>query len=599
MTSRSIRALATTGILVAAGACSTSDRTPQLSTDATALRVRVIADTILAHLFDQVPELNTYYGIPGGRHDRLSDNSLPALARDNALADSSLADLRALNGDTLLGRPEWTLYGSARELLESDRATRVCRRELWSVDQMGGWQIGVAYLATIQPVGTDSLRAQALVRFGTLPAYIETEIVNLREGIRLGYTAPKGAVRLVIEQVNKLLAAPPTESEFYSPAARDSAPAFDAAFLALVTDQINPALTRYRDFLRDSYLAAAREVFAVSAIPNGVACYRAMARAYSTLDVPPDSVHRLGLQQMALIEQEMQVIAERSFGTSDVPGLLRALKSDPKYMFRTRQEIIAYSQAAVDRAKKAMPSWFGILPRADVVIEPYPAFREASASGSYEGAAEDGSRPGVFRISTYKPNTRSRSGPQAVAFHETIPGHHLQGTIALEHAGAIHPLLRYVGNSGYSEGWALYSERLADEMGLYSSDLDRIGMLSEQAYRAARLVIDPALHTMGWTRQQAIAYLASHTTAPQDEAVSEIDRYIIWPGQATSYMLGMLEIKRIRASAESALGPKFDIRAFHDLVLEDGAVPIPMLGAKVGRWVAQGGPAPPSPNSSN
>lgn len=592
MTGTSIRAHAAVGFLLAACACSASDRpTPPPSGDVAAVRVRTIADTVLARMFKDSPESYTYLGIPGARHDGSYDNTLAALARREIRDDSTLAQLRSIDGDSLLGRPEWALYGTMREGLESGVATRVCQSELWSVDQMGGWQIGRAYLATIQPVGTDSLRAQALTRWGQFAGYIDTEILNLKEGLRQGYTAPKGTVRLVVGQVDRLLAVPPTQSEFYSPAARDSNPAFAAAFAALVSAEINPALTRYRDFLQDTYLPAAREAFAVSAIPNGEACYRATARAYSTLDVSPDSVHRLGLQQMALIEAEMVVIAERSFGTSDVPGLLRQLKSDPKYMFRSRKEIIAYSQAALGRAQQAMPAWFGILPKADVVIEPYPAFREASAVGSYESPAEDGSRPGVFRISTYQPENRSRSGPQAVAFHETIPGHHLQGTIALEHAGAVHPLMRYMGNSGYSEGWALYSERLADEMGLYSSDLDRMGMLSEQAWRAARLVIDPGLHTMGWTREQSIEYLASHTTALQDEAVSEIDRYIIWPGQATSYMLGMLEISRFRAEAESALGPRFDIKAFHDRVLEDGAVPIPMLGTKISRWIAdqQGG----------
>ena len=587
MMGNSIRAHAAVGFLLAACACSASDRrTPPPSGDVAVVRVRTIADTILARIFEDNPESYTYLGIPEARHDGSSDNTLPALARRQVRDDSTLAQLRAIDGDSLLGRPEWALYGTMREGLESGEATRVCRSELWNVDQMGGWQVGRAYLATIQPVGTDSLRAQALARWEKFPGYIDTEIVNLQEGMKLGYTASKGTVRLVIGQLDRLLAVPPTESEFYSPAARDSNPAFASAFLALVTNQINPALTRYRDFLRDTYLAAAREAFAVSAIPNGAACYRAMARAYSTLDVPPDSVHRLGLQQMALIEAEMQVVAERSFGTSDVPALLHQLKTDPKYMFKTRAEIMAFSQDAVDRARAAMPLWFGVLPKAEVTIEPVPTFRETSAVGEYNPAAEDGSRPGVFFISTYHPEQRSRAGPQAVAFHETIPGHHLQIAIARERQGQNHPLMRYMGNSGFSEGWALYSERLADEMGLYSSDLDRMGMLSEQAWRAARLVIDPALHTMDWTREQSIAYLASHTTALQDEAVSEIDRYIIWPGQATSYMLGMLEIRRLRTEAESALGPRFDIRAFHDRVLEDGAVPIPMLDTKIRRWIA-------------
>lgn len=584
------------GALLLFCACSGRDRTPPpLSGEASAALVRAIADSALAAIFSRYPESKTYIGIAGATHDGLHDNSIATMRRHEAEDDRWLAELAPVVGDSLLGRPEWALYGSLKEMFEAGVQNRVCRDELWAVDQMGGWQTTLPYLASIQPVGSDSLRGQALVRWRQVPRYVDVEIESLREGLRLGYSAPKGTVRLVIGQLDRLLAPPPDSSEFYSPAARDSSPAFAAAFRALVADSINPALARYRDFLRDTYLPAARETFAISALPNGAACYRASVRAWSTVDISPDSLYNLGLAQMALIEREMQVIAERSFGTSDVPGLLRQFKTDPRYMFTTRAEIMAYSRDAVDRAWAVMPQWFGVLPKAKVTIEPVPSFRETSAVGEYASAAEDGSRPGTFFISTYHPEQRSRAGPQAVAFHETIPGHHLQITIAREQQGENHQLMRYLGNSGFSEGWGLYAERLADEMGLYSSDLDRMGMLSEQAWRAARLVIDPGLHTKGWTREQAIDYLASHTTVIQGEAASEIDRYITWPGQATSYMLGMLEIRRLRTQAESTLGPRFDIRAFHDQVLQDGAVPLPLLQTRINRWVAAERSREPSP----
>jgi uncharacterized protein (DUF885 family) len=299
--------------------------------------------------------------------------------------------------------------------------------------------------------------------------------------------------------------------------------------------------------------------------------------------VPPNDVHALGLRMIDSLNAEMQTIAERSFQTSDVPKLLQQLRTDPKYLFKSRAELIAYSQAALARAKAAAPTWFGLLPKADVVIEPYPKFREKSGPNEYNPPAEDGSRPGIFFISAYQAEKKSRSGPEAVAFHETIPGHHLQGAIALERK-EIHPIGRYISNSGYTEGWALYSELLADEMGLYSSDLDRLGMLSEQAWRASRLVVDPGMHALGWDRQRAIDYMLGHTTAAPDEAAAEIDRYIIWPGQATAYMIGMLEISRMRDEAQQAMRSKFDIKAFHDRVLEDGAVPLTFLREKIARW---------------
>ena len=405
----------------------------------------------------------------------------------------------------------------------------------------------------------------------------------MREGLERGYSAPKANVRLVIDQMQSLISTPVHESPFDSPAVRDKTTAFARDVDALVGDRINPAFTRYRDFLEHEYLPAARDAIAISANPNGAACYAAAIRFHSSMTMPPKDVHALGLRVIDSLNAEMTTIAERSFRTSDVPKLLQQLRTDPKYLFKSRAELIAYSQAALARAKTAAPKWFGLLPKADVVVEPYPKFREKSGPNEYNPPAEDGSRPGIFFISAYQAEKKSRSSPEAVAFHETIPGHHLQGAIALERK-EIHPIGRYISNSGYTEGWALYSELLADEMGLYSSDLDRLGMLSEQAWRASRLVVDPGMHALGWDRQRAIDYMLAHTTAAPDEAAAEIDRYIIWPGQATAYMIGMLEISRMRDEVQQAMRSRFDIKAFHDRVLEDGAVPLTFLREKIARW---------------
>jgi uncharacterized protein (DUF885 family) len=294
-------------------------------------------------------------------------------------------------------------------------------------------------------------------------------------------------------------------------------------------------------------------------------------------------VHETGEHEVEKLMGEMQEIAIRSFHTSDVPALLQKLRTDRQFMFKDRADLISYSQAALARAKTAVPDWFGLVPKADVRIEPYPKFREKNGSSEYNPPAEDGSRSALFYINAYEAEKKSRAPAQSTAFHETIPGHHLQGAIALERKD-IHPIGRYIINSGFVEGWALYAERLADEMKLYSSDLDRIGMLSEQNFRASRLVVDTGIHTMGWTRQQAIDYMLAHTAESADDIAAEVDRYIIWPGQATSYMLGMLEIRDAREEAQHEMGAKFDIKAFHDRVLEDGAVPITFLSSKIKSW---------------
>jgi len=448
---------------------------------------------------------------------------------------------------------------------------------------VNGWQVQDGYLVTIQPVGSDEARKDALARWASLPKYIDTEIGNLREGLRAGYSAPKGNVRLVIDQMNTLVATPPAESPFDSPSVRDKTPDFQKPFDLLVREQITPAFVRYRDFLEREYLPAARDAVAVAANPNGAACYEAAVRSFSSLAVPAKQVHSTGLEQVARLDAEMKAIAERSFGTGDVPKVLERVRTDKRYLFKNRDELIAYSQAALARSKAAMRDWFGLVPKADVVIQPYPKFREKSGPNEYNPPAEDGSRPAVFFINAYQAETKSRAPAESTAFHETIPGHHLQGAIALERK-EIHPIGRYLGNAGYQEGWALYTERLADEMHLYSGDLDRLGMLSSQALRAARLVVDSGLHALGWTRQQAIDFMLAHTAEPKDDIVSEVDRYIIYPGQATAYMLGQLEISKTREAAKQAMGQRFDIKAFHDRVLEDGAVPVSYLSTKIRAW---------------
>jgi uncharacterized protein (DUF885 family) len=294
-------------------------------------------------------------------------------------------------------------------------------------------------------------------------------------------------------------------------------------------------------------------------------------------------VHATGLRQVERLDAEMKAIGQRAFDTTDVPKLLQQMRTDKRYLFKSRDDLIGYSQAALARAKAAMPGWFGLLPKADVVIQPYPKFREKSGPNEYNPPAEDGSRPAVFFINAYQAETKSRAGAESTAFHETIPGHHMQIAIALERT-EIHPIGRYLGNSGYTEGWALYTERLADEMKLFSGDVDRLGMLSSQALRAARLVVDSGIHALGWTRQQAIDFMLAHTAEPNDDVVSEVDRYIIYPGQATAYMLGQLEIRGAREEAQRAMGQRFDIKSFHDRVLEDGAVPVSFLHAKIRRW---------------
>lgn len=576
------RALIVAAVCLGVAACRSSSSPTAEPPDGDA-RVRALADAFVAAYLERFPETVTYLGLSTGSHAALTDNSMPAFAAWRRREDVWRAGLAAIDPATVREPASRATAAILRETLDGAIGVRPCVYELWNVSQMQGWHVQLAYLMTVQPVGTAHARQEALARWSALPKYIETEIVNLREGTRRSYTAPKPIVRIVIEQVRALVATPPEASPLRSPALRDGDPAFSAAFSALVDDRIVPAANRYADFLEQEYLASAREDMAVAANLDGPRCYQGSIRYWSTVAKSPSEVHEIGRREMDRLMAEMQEIGRRSFGTAEVGELMRRLRTERQFLFRSRDELLAYSRAALERARAAAPRYFGRLPNADVRLEPYPAFRERNAPNEYNPPSEDGTRPGLFYVSAYQAERRSRADVEATAFHETIPGHHLQVALGLENT-ANHPIARYIQNSGFTEGWGLYAERLADEMGLYSSDLDRLGMLSAQALRASRLVVDTGLHALGWTRERAIDYMATTSAQPREAIAAEVDRYVILPGQATAYMLGRLEIEAARAEAEEARGAAFDLRTFHDQVLADGAVPLAFLRDKIRAW---------------
>ena len=558
----------------------------QTNTDSTATRVRQLADSYLTAYFERHPDEATLDGVASGPHDRLPDNTPAAITRWQEREDAWLDQLGHINPRRLEGRPEAIAYGVMRDAIEGSVATRVCRFELWSVAHTGGgWLSTVTSLATLQGVGTDQARRQTLARWRAVPAYVATEMANHREGLRRGYTAPRHNVEIALKEIDTLLATPVASSPLYDPARRDSTPEFVAELGQVIEQQILPAMRQYRDFLAAEYLDKARQEIGVYANPHGLDCYRASIRAVTGLTLSPDSVHRIGLVAVDQLENAMQLIATRAFGTSDVSRLLERLRGDTAYAFRTRDEMLAGARDAVARARSAIPKYFGRLPRAPVVVEPYPAFRERQSVGEWNPSAEDGSRPGIYYLSTYDPRHKSRADLEALSFHETIPGHHLQGTIALERGDSIPAIARYFWSPGMGEGWAEYAEQLADEMGLYSSDTARFGMLADITLSATLLVVDTGIHAFGWSREEAIDYIRQHTHVPLLRAEVGVDRYPVWPAQGLSYGLGRLEIRRLRAMAYQRLGKRFDIRAFHDRVLENGAVPLPMLRAAIEQWI--------------
>jgi len=559
----------------------------QVNTDSLAVQVRGLADSYLTAYFEQHPDEATLDGVANIRHERLPDNSPDALARWQEREDTWLAALKHINPSRIAGRPEFVAYGIMRDAIEGSVATRVCRYELWSVAHAGGgWLATITSLAALQGVGTDDARRQVLARWHAIPAYIATETANHREGLRRGYTAPRRNVQIALNEIDTLLATPIDQSPLYDPARRDSTQGFGTELAQLIDHEIIPAMRSYRDFLANEYLEHARTEIGVFANPHGSDCYRASIRATTGLALTADSIHAIGLVVVDQLEGRMRAIAMHSFGTSDVSRLLERLRTDTAFTFRTRDEMLNTARGALARARAAIPRWFGRLPRAPVVVEPYPAFRERQSVGEWNPPAEDGSRPGIYYLSTYDPRHKSRADLEPLSFHETIPGHHLQGTIALERGDTIPRIARYFWSAGMGEGWGEYAEELADEMGLYSSDTARFGMLADITLSATLLVVDTGIHAFGWTREQSIDYIREHTHVPLLRAEVGVDRYPVWPAQGLSYGLGRLEIWRLRHVAQQTLHERFDIRVFHDHVLENGAVPLPLLRASIERWLA-------------
>jgi len=587
-------------------------------------------------------------------HGKLADNSLEGSEAQAEEMRDLLARAESIARDDLGPRDRVTLrllQDSWRiDLAQHDSGIDVAS---WSLDARGGPQVDFLTLAEDQPVATTTERAQLLERWQRMPTSIDRCAANLRRGLAVGRVASQKAVLQVIAQLDSLLATPNEESPLVKPALRGGAfvepiagdrdfsvlgsrhgvraeairvlnefmatrgrgersrivvPAKDdplppaergrflAAVLQVTQDSIRPAFERYREVLRDEVLPRARDDDhpGLLALPGGAEHYRLCIRRETSLELTPEEVHEFGLAEVAKVRDEIAALGLKVLGTARMTEIQAKLRNSPEMHFSTAGEIVAKAESTLARARAAIPAKFGILPKARCEIAVIPAHEAPLTTiAYYRQPSADRSRPGRYYVNTYAPATRTRYEAEALAFHEAIPGHHLQIAIAQELEGL--PLIRrHDGNNAYVEGWALYTERLCDEMGLYSSDVDRLGMLSFDAWRACRLVVDTGLHAMGWSRQKAIDYMIENTLLAENNVENEVDRYIGNPGQALGYKIGQREMFDLRAKAMAALGDRFDIREFHDRVLGLGAVTLAVLREEIAEWMASV-PAAPAP----
>ncbi|MEA2000483.1 MAG: DUF885 domain-containing protein [Actinomycetota bacterium] len=409
---------------------------------------------------------------------------------------------------------------------------------------------------------------------------------RLRSGVANQRTPVAGTVEKTIAQIDEHLSADPASSIFMNlrtPGAftEDEAAAWRRRLADVVRDEIFPAYQRHRDFLAEHVLPASRseEKPGICWLEGGDEWYRRAIKHHTSVDLTADEIHEIGLEQIRNLGEEYRELGSEVLGTDDLQEIFSRLRNDPELRFDTGPEVREASEVALAKAKAAMGDWFGRLPKADCFVQETPSGPVAF----YFPPATDGSRPGTFFVNTSEPTSWGRYEMEAIAYHEGIPGHHLQLAIAQELEN-VPEFRKHAPVTAYAEGWGLYTERLADEMGLYSGPLERMGMLSADSMRAGRLVVDTGLHAKGWTRQQAIDFFADNSPMSLGMIEPEVDRYISMPGQALAYMIGRLEIVRMRREAEDAMGERFDIKGFHDTVLSSGLVPLGTLDRMVKEW---------------
>ena len=423
-------------------------------------------------------------------------------------------------------------------------------------------------------------------KFHGIAALFRSTADRHREGLARSRTPAEFATRQTIAQLDAWLSAPLETDpllDLSEPVGIADRDAWLAGLRTVVGTEIRPAMTAFRNLLRDEILPAARpdEQCGLTWLPDGDEAYARMVRFYTTLPLSPAEIHEIGLGQVASLADEYRALGPQVTGSADLIRIFDALRDDPALHHTNGADVVSASKTALAKAKAAMGGWFGILPTADCDVE-------STSNGGlayYFPPARDGTRSGVFFMNTSEPTDWGRFQIEATAYHEGIPGHHLQLAIAGE-LEDVPEFRKTAFIAAYGEGWGLYTERLADEMGLYGSALDRMGMLAADSMRACRLVVDTGMHAFGWSRRKAIEYMTENSPMRASHVESEIDRYAVAPGQALAYMIGRLEIQRIRAYAEARLGSRFDIRAFHDTVLGSGLMPLPTLDRLVRDWVA-------------
>ncbi|MEE8201934.1 MAG: DUF885 domain-containing protein [Candidatus Acidoferrales bacterium] len=577
--------------LAAAGLLAVWVLTPLAAEEDAAAQLHALFEEEWEYFLEENPEVASLLG-DRRWNERWSDMSLEAGERRHRHRRQVLERLDAIDTAALseADKLNYTLFRKNYELAVE---AHPYRWSLLAVNQRGGIQTRNE-LADALRFATVKDYQDWIARLRGFPTLMDQTIALLREGIRVGMVHPKVIMERVPAQIAAQIVEDPADSLFFQPFQRfpERIPAAEQERLAAearqaIAEHILPAFRRFQEFFTNEYLPACTDRVGAWQLPRGRELYAFRARQFTTTDLTPEEIHQIGLREVRRLRGEMETIIEEVGFEGSFQEFLEFLRSDPQFYYDDPEELLEGYRAIAKQLDPTLVRLFGKLPRIPYGVEPIPEhIAPDTTTAYYRRPAADGSRAGTYFVNLYRPEVRPKYEMEVLSIHEAVPGHHLQIALMME-LEDLPKFRRFGGYTAFTEGWGLYSESLGEELGFYQDPYSKFGQLTYEMWRAVRLVVDTGMHSMGWTRQQAIDFFLENAAKSEHDIVNEIDRYIAWPGQALAYKIGEMKIKELRARAERELGERFDIRAFHDTVLGSGAVPLDVLEAIVEDWIAR------------
>lgn len=551
-------------------------------------RLAAFIDAHWHYQMTEFPDWATWVGYPG-QDDRWTDYSLEAIHARHRVDAEMLDVIRSFDRDALTPEEQLNLDLLNHHLSIANEQNRF-PMHLLAINQMGGVHQSAPMVLNMMPTQTRAQYDNLLARLEALPVWVGQVFALLQEGLEQGITTPRITLRDVPDQILNLVPEAAAESPLMQAFSRiperlDNRDAIRAQATTLYDDSVRPAFLALHAFLVNEYIPNARQSIACREHPNGQAWYETQVDYYTTTDLTAQEIHDIGHAEVKRIRAEMDAVIESTGFEGTFEAFLEFLRTDEQFYFENGRELIREYRDISKRADAEMPRLFGRLPRLSYGVRPIPSFSAPSQTTAYyQPGSPAAGRPGYFYANTYNLSARPRYEMEALTLHEAVPGHHHQIALSQELEG-LPEFRKHMDFTVYVEGWGLYSESLGEEMGFYTDPYSKFGQLTYEIWRAIRLVVDTGMHSLGWTRDEAIAFFKANSGKTEHDITVEIDRYIVWPGQALAYKIGELKIRELRADAEEKLGDAFDIRAFHDELLGQGAMPIRMLEERMRTWM--------------